>query len=93
MTAPRSGTYEIRDGKIVMFREQRCDECDGSGSVNSLSGYAQRECQECSGAGFVLVEEDDRPVCRYCDHLPDAAHVCDNCRYDAAAELEAQREY
>jgi hypothetical protein len=38
-----------------------------------------------------LYDIDDRPVCRYCDHVPDCAHVCDNCWSDAMTEQEAQR--
>jgi hypothetical protein len=31
------------------------------------------------------------PLCRYCDRLPDCAHVCDRCQGDFRAEQDAQR--
>ena len=56
---PISGTFSYTPEGIVIYREQRCDDCDGSGWRNSPSGYAQRECQACDGAGFTLVEVED----------------------------------
>lgn len=35
--------------------------------------------------------DTSQPLCRYCDHLPDCAYVCDRCQDDAYAEQAAQR--
>lgn len=72
-----------------------CPTCEGTGIVSNCSALTcngshvtceSTECPTCWG-----IEDSTPSPCRYCDRLPECAHVCDRCLDDARAEQDAQR--
>lgn len=69
-----------------------CQTCGGTSWVGSPDNHrypphlrSDTECPDCMDPALPEV-----PLCRYCDRLPDCAHICDRCMSEASAEQAAQ---